>query len=1651
MQARVVHYEASDYWKNVMGEFDSTTMLDLYGQAYPEQKSHYDSLASEYDPDVAAGLLFKTLERPEEVGLGAPSPFETDVSKFPPLQKPAFPIPGKEKPKPFDVPAKLEDAVRQFPERWRRPVVDAYKSVMTSPKQARDLIEKGDWQTVTALANGGQFPGIDEVGTAWYLKKQGDFKKLDNTRAKSSMNLLDNALLNPQSSARRKAMFAGQLPDFELVSADWAIRNPGKAILPVLLGGVLNEVMKLPTTPEKWPEWVAYIAADRLLIAPAMKGFVASLQANGSILGMPARRGIGELFASKTPVTRQTLRDITGLPGTVADDLMDAWKAVPGPEKARMARMVQRGAKVHFVKPRFQKGMAGRIEMPVREHINFTTVSGQPDLSFGQASVFPSTQPDPLLLPAPPGTPAAQQAIRQVPPIPIRTKPLPPEAFEAGASRMAVRTGLPEEHIIMMRQIGATDIQIAQHARDMLDPFVVSGRAPAALAVGDAIGIPKWKTSGKIISEGAGELTVQLPTGVKVKVPKTDVVPESAISVPQGVEISGQPILKVEKAPLSNADVAAITDGLDEVGEGMIMEARKDPGITDEALADTLATTSKEPEVVRAIVKEQGATAVVDQVERAISLPAGEEALAAPVGEVIAPQPASELDTWRESMTSRLRAKIKQEDGFLRIRRDPPAESLITNEQIKAAARAGREPEDKAFSAAWVKDKATRMAQTLTGTFEPELKRAGELQFRDNFRTGALPIPSRAKNQTDWDFELIWGDRALAPVTEVLSTYTQTKRPVFTLETFKKRQMKMAKKRRQDVLDIIFLEDAVDTMNRGLGLPDNIHELTTTLPGGQVVPSVPYELQQLQSNASPAVLEAVENYKAYTQMIGRGKVARAKMPPEAVHDAYMPHVVLDYKPDWFESSPFIPRKLREPFEWYTKTRRGGPRRYSTDERTLKASFAIMQADDMFDDWAIGPKGVLPKYDIMPGLAEEKKLALFGQYKKPKPGKVYPASETGFPKDYMAVQYQPGRVHYSAYIADPNLLMKAIENMSTIDVDEMAKIFALPEEEQFDAIMNYLSDVGPRGGSALRIGKVIGQYRKTYLVPKAIGEKMQFFKDGPANIPGLFEVNRAVRRWKKFAIGPYGGGLPFQLRNLTTDAIAGTLHNSDFGRPRHLQNAGAVLKSFRPDLREDLTPFQQNMLIKAEEKDVIGSGLMFEINRAVHGVTTSQGFNQKYQRISGMREALFRLSMFSAELERIQKGMPPGVASFRHITDHLDPVSGAAFNAREFGGDYAAVPDYWRRYVTGGVFPFATWYAKMGRNTGWAIRHTPKEFVAKWVAPLVGTYAWNNLAMRDVEEALPAWQRQIPHLILPFGVKRDKKGKPIEAITVSVEHPINVLGQFMGLHTLPEKVTLVREGVLTPEEAAKWQLHDMGMGPAGFGKRLLSPFIRLMHDLPANKDSFKNRLIVPPELKGIPDYEKYRYWVPYTLESLIVPFSQFTKTIRDEDRLFSTIPEPAKMGDAFENYFKKGPGDFWRGLGIRRNDLRGAREKDMMLLMARSRGRYFQVLYEYENAFKNSDGDIEKFISSDKTAQVQERAQELGMADLRIPQLRRLLLSPRVQFELADRQLQFAKTAEEKEKLRDKKAKMRKFRALEGRMGLPEGILADYIKRLERLR
>jgi hypothetical protein len=424
-------------------------------------------------------------------------------------------------------------------------------------------------------------------------------------------------------------------------------------------------------------------------------------------------------------------------------------------------------------------------------------------------------------------------------------------------------------------------------------------------------------------------------------------------------------------------------------------------------------------------------------------------------------------------------------------------------------------------------------------------------------------------------------------------------------------------------------------------------------------------------------------------------------------------------------------------------------------------------------------------------------------------------------------------------------------------------------------------------------------------------------------------------------------------------------------------------------------------------------------------------------------------MLSYQLKRVKGGLPLIGPEFQDVTKALDPESGAAYIAREFTTDYMAIPDWYRRYMRGLLFPFATFWQKNAVNWAQYTKAAPGGFISKFLGPMAALWTYNNTIMGDVERKLGYWRLQ-PHLNLwKFDDTGD--GEPNRAIILTPDLPIDMAAQFLGLNQIADKITMIKNGYMTPKEAALQQLMDTGLAIPELAEKLMSPMLQIIDGLIRGRDPVTNEAIVPPELKAIPSYEKFRYWAPYVAEKLVTPFGAYMRSAGPDDTLFGFITKPGDVPHQFSKYVLNGPLDVPRGLGFRSINLDETEMRQLAGLIRDERGVWGKTMHRLEVKYYQSDKTVGDFMRSPEIANIVAEAQSQNIP-LDPRQVRERLVSPRVQLQKYEQLIEksLPMSAERRQLERERNMLLR-VRLAQTATTIPKAMRKRLLDRLEKIK
>jgi hypothetical protein len=632
-------------------------------------------------------------------------------------------------------------------------------------------------------------------------------------------------------------------------------------------------------------------------------------------------------------------------------------------------------------------------------------------------------------------------------------------------------------------------------------------------------------------------------------------------------------------------------------------------------------------------------------------------------------------------------------------------------------------------------------------------------------------------------------------------------------------------------------EDAVRTKEEGS---------TRQVPGNFSPEMLKEEINALESQATPAVMEALGRHHDLMWKYAKDEVKRGNLPAQVLlRGTYYPHRIIDVSNALTTLLPGLPQRLKAPYRAWARKREGTGNLINTDYvKTMYSHLLRMKLANARDDFA---GEWLPHFDRLKDLSAEQKGDLFGEYKngKPKPpamnhGDEYTDPETGKPL-YLYL--------YRSLNKWGMVVPKSLPETAAVDIVE-------GDHE------NVTNDKG------------------YYLLPERPWREFQQFSR-PKYVTDLEAgARKSIGLWKRLAIDAAGTG--WNILNIAGDELQALMVDAraarySFTRPRQIVRI--IRRGEDPIGLEGITAFMHKERVL--EGTFFGEhGHLVDRQSWPSPVEESTGTPEariaegaekllgKLETLMNQREAWTRTAMAISQYERLlteeAPHFPKGV--FAGI-DTLTPQEQAGKVAREFAVDYGAQSEGMKSTLRNAMFPFAVWYDKMFTMWPKYITKNPKEFAYKFVLPAVGLFAWNNLVNGDVEKTLSSRVQGYPfHLTTRF---QDKSGK---YLIIYAPFGFDVLGDWVGIHQLVKNLGDVARG----EKDGK-QFLDGAFGMPMLTRTIdtlgrMSPIYGAAKALLTNRDDWTGQPIVyDPDLVGT--YRGFRAQARWLTRQLAPPLNR----------------------------------------------------------------------------------------------------------------------------------------------------------------------------------
>ncbi|MGD9156315.1 MAG: hypothetical protein PVG90_12565, partial [Bacillota bacterium] len=707
--------------------------------------------------------------------------------------------------------------------------------------------------------------------------------------------------------------------------------------------------------------------------------------------------------------------------------------------------------------------------------------------------------------------------------------------------------------------------------------------------------------------------------------------------------------------------------------------------------------------------------------------------------------------------------------------------------------------------------------------------------------------------------------------------------------------------------------------------------VTGELTANQIDKAIDELWAQTDEHSQKRIEDALWAHDKTFEALWEDLIERGKVPANAKHrESYVPHRVLDYMGEIDKRFPALSRRFKTPYRYYLQKRTGSTRLIDTDYTALTLKhFAKLYMDNAYDDFNFD---IAAKYDKYAKMSKKERKELG----KLMPGRLYEVDG----KQYRAWQYDPGRRFYLRESLTEETVMEILQDVLDAELK--------PEDRQkmFEAAMSQAT-------SGSKTFLAVGKYKRIYLLPVEIADRLTHFKSGDFDSEFLNAIRSFHHYYKMVLFSPITLGIPFHINNAFGDAI--NLIRDDPEAMSYLRDAwqavsewqcGEVSKRF-----ETVVELAEKYRV-AESALMKNSGMPFNpqlkklqpkryIGRNLNPLT-------KWNILAERRELTPRFAKLMADMRRIERGEMP-VAHFLDVgrleAAGMSTLEIAGKLAREVTVDYDKLTPEGKKIFRDIIFPFFTFYIQNFGNWFKYVKRKPGNFAAKFMIPLLAMTLWNWLKFPDEEEKLPVYYRVAPHIITGF---KDKDGK---MIIWSMQTPVEMAFRIVGLDVFPDLVRQVATGKMTAGKAALELTKSVALGPWETAKDLLTPLFKAPIEVFGNKSWFNKRPVVPREAQKTPN--EWKYQAKYISGQWVTPVGNWSRNTKDD----------TTIGQGLGSYLRKGPADIGRAVGIRH-----------VSLGQEQISRFYSRLEQLEGEYKQAKNAERKFKDIGKLRRLRRYAQ-----------------------------------------------------------------------------
>jgi hypothetical protein len=605
---------------------------------------------------------------------------------------------------------------------------------------------------------------------------------------------------------------------------------------------------------------------------------------------------------------------------------------------------------------------------------------------------------------------------------------------------------------------------------------------------------------------------------------------------------------------------------------------------------------------------------------------------------------------------------------------------------------------------------------------------------------------------------------------------------------------KMKEREILQVVELIYSRDEVGRQKAGKGNPD------MTLEQAEA------KRDELEAAAPEKIILAANQWRDIVERVRINLVNRGRLKETDFIEDYAPHTVGIYTPDW-AFVVGIPTRIRRPFRQYTLRARGTSKEIVKDAETLMGHLLKIEHHNMIEDFIARETA---KYDIIPRLSKDQKIALFGSrsYNKTIKSKDYPEGRKV--RITIAKKPKPGTV----------ILEEELVRVSE-SFRGRGNYWAYSPDHPFSLTV-YTNPDGLR---------VMGGYKNVSLIPEAIYNSFKEFTESGSKT--LYYLNLLTGYWKNMAILSHFPS--FNINNMIGDSFMAAMQHPE--PSNFVKELSTSINYLKEEIMDQPHTGYLNQLHKFMiEEDILGASFFHtELPGRLKGKRNIvKAIFETTMTVSQMREAINRVAYASSLFKAYQEGRGHELVSAHPWinTRKLGTREALGKIAREVLIDYGAVSKTFKWLARGLLTPFGTWYFKGSKLVGqWAWHNKGKALGAFMSIPILAAI-FNNRddESREMEMHHEDWIRGTTHFNL--GMNADGTAR-----VLILQLPQDALIGTKIFSIATDYATRVLRGEITARDAALKTIKDwVGKETRGL-IFLTAPFIRFYWGAASGRDPY----------------------------------------------------------------------------------------------------------------------------------------------------------------------------------------------------------------------